>query len=166
MSKPRNPFDEFISAEIAPLLKARGFRRRDRQFTRRVGGNYQFIDLGGRGSTHYDFKRGVALGVYYGAMREFDEFPTREDLLKEYHGHWRSVWMWQPITFGPDLRSWLESEGLPLLDRLADDSRAMESWRAGPVDGLSETKRLQWLAIGYGASWGICGTRGNPRQAP
>lgn len=111
-----------------------------------MGENCQVIDLGSR-ATHYNFKQGVALGVYYGALREFEVFSPRSDLLKEVHCHWRSMCMWQPLTFGPELRVWLETEGLPLLDNLSDDSSGMESWRGGPVDGLHETARLLWLSL-------------------
>ena len=45
-SKARNPFDEFISVEIAPLLKARGFRRKGRRFTRRACGFWFRRDSG------------------------------------------------------------------------------------------------------------------------
>lgn len=132
LSQAQQHFNAIVDAELGPWLRARGFLKRGQNFHRRVGPNWEIVNVQrSTFSDRDDVRFTLNLAVAYGSLREQPSERWRDDQRPLAHNAHLKVrvgtlargedYWWiigaetTPAAIGSELRTDLEGPGLAWL---------------------------------------------------
>lgn len=156
-------FNNWITSDVTPLLKGRGFPRSGLSFVSRRGDNWAIVRLQQSSrSTDAQVWFTATLGVWSYRVTAVEDSraaqmrPSIQDchwtcrlgeLLPDATDYWWSfVGTAADDETGQSVLTLLGAEGLPLLDSMSNDERLCELWLSGQGPGLTALQRLKYLS--------------------